>query len=130
MYAYKSEVYQTFWEKLVGLLQSTRFVAAVAALLVTIFGPQFGLEPELAGAIVTAIVSLIVGDSIRPMEELLKSRRFWAFVAAIVATITSAVGMGLDPVIVQQVVLAIAAWIVGDSWRVTLTRAKSLSKSL
>ena len=130
MYRYGEDevvVNESFWEKIAALLQSTRFIAAVVAGLLTLFGPSFGLDQELANSIVTAIIALIIGDSVRPMEELLKSRRFWVFAATVIGIIVNAMGLSVDPQIVQTVVLAIAAWIVGDSWRVTLTkRTKAL----
>lgn len=125
MYKYGEDevvINESFWEKIAALLRSTRFIAAVVAGLLTLFGPQFGLDQELATSIVVAIIGLIIGDSVRPMEELLKSRRFWVFAATVIAVVVNAMGLGVDPQVVQTVVLAIAAWIVGDSWRVTLTK--------
>ena len=46
------------------------------------------------------------------VKALLKSRRFWVGVAAVIEGV-------VDPVTVQNVVLLAASWIVGDSIRVT-----------
>lgn len=122
MYTYKAIPFQTMWDKMIALLQSKRFVASVVAGLLVLFGPDFGLDEELATSLVTAIVAMVVGDSVLPISELLKSRRVWAFFGSVIAVVTSALEIGLPPEIVQQVVLIIAAWIVGDSWRVTLRK--------
>jgi len=128
MYTERADVFLTIWEKLVALLQSKRFILAVAGALVTLFGPEVGLEPELAQTIVVAIVAFIVGDSVNPIQELLKSRRFWAFVGSVAAVLVTAFGLQVDPALVQQVVLVIAAWIVGDSWRLTVPKKRLLTK--
>jgi hypothetical protein len=125
MYQYRAEAYQTVWEKIVALVQSKRFIASVVAALMTLFGTEFGLDADLATSIVTAIVALVIGDSINPISELLKSRRVWVFIGAVVAAGVSALGVGLDAAMVQQLVLIIAAWIVGDSWRVTMRKLPS-----
>jgi len=122
VYQYRAGVYQTVWEKIIALLQSKRFIASVVAALMTLFGVEFGLDAELATSLVTAIVAMVIGDSINPITELLKSRRVWAFVGAVVAAGVGALDVGLDPAMVQQLVLIIAAWIVGDSWRVTMRK--------
>ena len=55
------------------------------------------------------------------LKALLKSRRFWIGVAAVlVVTADTILGEGVvDPATVQNVVLLAASWIVGDSIRVT-----------
>jgi hypothetical protein len=126
MYTERPAIFMTIWEKLIALLQSKRFILAVAGALVTLFGTEVGLEPELAQTIVTAIVAFIVGDSINPIQELLKSRRFWAFVGSVLAVLVAEFGLSVDPALVQQVVLVIAAWIIGDSWRLTVPKRKKL----
>jgi len=126
MYSYRNDIFMTLWEKLMALLQSKRFILAVAGALVSFFQADIGLEPELAEAIVTAIVAFIVGDSINPINDLLKSRRFWAFVGSVAGALAVSFGLNLDPALVQQIVLVVAAWIVGDSWRITLVKNKSL----
>ena len=54
-------------------------------------------------------------------KALVKSRRFWVGVAGMVVICADAIlGEGtVNPDTVQQVVLLAAAWIVGDSLRVT-----------
>ena len=55
------------------------------------------------------------------LKTLFNSRRFWVGVAAIVVVISDTiVGEGvIDPVMIQNVVILAASWIVGDSIRVT-----------
>jgi hypothetical protein len=55
------------------------------------------------------------------VKALLKSRRFWVGVAAVIVVATDTIlGEGtVDPATVQNVVLLAASWIVGDSIRVT-----------
>ena len=55
------------------------------------------------------------------LKTLLKSRRFWVGVAGMVVICADTLlGEGtVNPDTVQQVVLLAAAWIVGDSLRVT-----------
>ena len=55
------------------------------------------------------------------VKALLKSRRFWVGVAAVIVVATDTIlGEGtVDPATVQNVVLLSASWIVGDSIRVT-----------
>ena len=49
------------------------------------------------------------------LKALLHSRRFWAAVAGVVVAATGGLGIEVEPAMVEQVVLLIAAWIVGDS---------------
>ena len=55
------------------------------------------------------------------LKALLKSRRFWIGVAAVLVVAADTIlGEGVvDPATVQNVVLLAASWIVGDSIRVT-----------
>ena len=55
------------------------------------------------------------------LKALVKSRRFWVGVAGMVVICADTIlGEGtVNPDTVQQVVLLAAAWIVGDSLRVT-----------
>jgi|TARA_B110000902_G_scaffold255287_1_gene320430 hypothetical protein len=55
------------------------------------------------------------------LKTLFNSRRFWVGVAAIVVVISDTiVGEGvIDPVMIQNVVILAASWIVGDSIRAT-----------
>ena len=55
------------------------------------------------------------------VKALLKSRRFWVGVAAVIVVATDTIlGEGtVEPATVQNVVLLAASWIVGDSIRVT-----------
>jgi len=126
MYTYQPPVYVSIREKLLALLQSKRFIGTAAGILIVIFGPKVGLDEDLAQTIVMAIVAAIVGDSINPVQDLLRSRRFWAFAASVVGAIVADVGLEIPMETVQQVVLAVAAWIIGDSWRVTMVKKRSL----
>lgn len=110
-----------FRDKLLkGLLTSARFYATVAAILVQLFGEKFGIDQEMALAIVQTIAAWVAGESIRPADNPFTSRRFWAMVATIAASLITAAGLGIDEATIQQIVLAVAAWIIGDSWRETL----------
>ena len=55
------------------------------------------------------------------LKTLFNSRRFWVGVAAIVVVVSDIiVGEGvIDPVMIQNVVILAASWIVGDSIRAT-----------
>lgn len=126
MFVYGQEpvVEQTLWEKIVSLLQSVRFISAIVAAVVVLVGDAMAVDKELLTAIVTATMGVILGDSIRPMEELLKSRRFWAFIGSIVVILAAQFGINFPPGSVELMIITIASWIVGDSWRVTLTPRK------
>jgi len=50
------------------------------------------------------------------MQDLLKSKRFWA-AAAVVAVVVLKDQVPLTEDQIQQIVLAVGAWIVGDSIR-------------
>lgn len=115
-------------DKLKGLLTSSRFYATLAAILVQVFGPTFGLDDEMAMAIITTIAAWVIGDSVRPTDNPFTSRRFWVMISTGIVTLLSANGIGLDPELVQTIVLGIAAWIVGDSWRETLHGTAKLAQ--
>ncbi len=55
------------------------------------------------------------------VKAMLRSRRFWVGVAGMVVICADSIlGEGtVDPATVQSVVLLAAAWIVGDSLRIT-----------
>ena len=52
-------------------------------------------------------------------QELLQSRRFWMTIGSLVFMTTNQYGLQLDEQTVISVVIAIAAWVVGDSLRST-----------
>jgi uncharacterized protein YebE (UPF0316 family) len=49
------------------------------------------------------------------LKSLLKSRRFYAAVTGILIVISDGLGLGLSPDAINNVVMCIVAWIVGDS---------------
>lgn len=55
------------------------------------------------------------------IKAMFQSRRFWVGIAGTIVAFSNALfGEGVvDPETVQQVTLLVAAWIVGDSLRVT-----------
>lgn len=52
------------------------------------------------------------------MQELLKSKRFWVAVAGIAASLLKDV-LPINEQQITEIVLVLAAWIVGDSLRAT-----------
>ncbi len=53
------------------------------------------------------------------IKSLVTSRRFWLAVAGLVVASAGAIGLELDPEMVQNVVLIVASWVLGDSIRET-----------
>ena len=53
------------------------------------------------------------------LAALVASRRFWLALAAVLVNVSDGLGLGLSAEAVQNVTLAAAAWIVGDSLRKT-----------
>ena len=53
-----------------------------------------------------------MGDKI---WALFKSRRFWAAVSGVVVVVSGVLGMDIDPEVISQFVMLIAAWVIGDS---------------
>lgn len=51
------------------------------------------------------------------LSSLIRSRRFWASVAALAAVVGEQFGVSTG--VTQEVVLLIAAWVIGDSLRRT-----------
>jgi len=46
---------------------------------------------------------------------LFKSRRFWAAVSGVVVVLSGGLGLDIDPEVISQFVMLIAAWVIGDS---------------
>lgn len=51
------------------------------------------------------------------VKNLVKSRRFWVAVAGVVIAVSDALGLGLSPEMVTNLVVVGASWIVGESLR-------------
>lgn len=51
------------------------------------------------------------------LSSFIKSRRFWLTAASIAATVLANNQLGLTPEQIQNIVLAIGAWVVGESLR-------------
>ena len=49
------------------------------------------------------------------LRALLKSRRFYAAVAGILFVVSDGLGLNLPPSAIENVVLFVVAWILGDS---------------
>ena len=71
------------------------------------------------GLIRRAVVKMIIGNTketaVDKVQSLFKSRRFWVAVAGVVVVVTDGLGFPLSSDGVQNVVLLLASWIVGDS---------------
>ena len=109
--------------EITDLFVSRRFRVAVAGVLVVCCDSLFGtgtVSPELLQDLILLLTAWIVGDSIRS-AYLLTSRRFWAGVAGLLVICSNAVfGEGvIDPEMIQNLTMLLAAWIVGDSLRRT-----------
>ena len=50
-------------------------------------------------------------------KNLVKSRRFWVAIAGVVIAVSDALGLGLSPEMVTNLVVVGASWIVGESLR-------------
>lgn len=57
------------------------------------------------------------------LDSFLKSRRFWLTAASVAATVFAQNKLGLTPEQVQNIVLAVGAWIVGESLRSSEAKA-------
>ena len=51
------------------------------------------------------------------LKNLVKSRRFWVAIAGVVIAVSDALGLGLPPEMVTNLVVVGASWIVGESLR-------------
>ena len=51
------------------------------------------------------------------LKNLVKSRRFWVAIAGVVIAVSDAIGLGLSPEMVTNLVVVGASWIVGESLR-------------
>ena len=51
------------------------------------------------------------------LKNLVKSRRFWVAIAGGVIAVSDALGLGLSPEMVTNLVVVGASWIVGESLR-------------
>jgi hypothetical protein len=63
------------------------------------------------------------------LASLFKSRRFWVAVSGLIAVFleeTGSTGVEVDPQTVENFILLLAAWIVGDSLRETRPAGKGV----
>ena len=118
-------------DKIKKLFNSRRFWVSIATLVFAIMRERLGINisEEQMAEILALIAGWVVGDGIRPDVDgslalnskwaaLLKSRRFVASVAGIVVVLANEMaGLGLDEAQVTQIVAAVVAWIVADSFR-------------
>ena len=51
------------------------------------------------------------------LKNLVSSRRFWVAIAGVVIAVSDALGLGLSPEMVTNLVVIGASWIVGESLR-------------
>ena len=51
------------------------------------------------------------------LKNLVKSRRVWVAIAGVVIAVSDALGLGLSPEMVTNLVVVGASWIVGESLR-------------
>ena len=51
------------------------------------------------------------------LKNLVKSRRFWVAIVGVVIAVSDALGLGLSPEMVTNLVVVGASWIVGESLR-------------
>ena len=51
------------------------------------------------------------------LKNLVKSRRFWVAIAGVVIAVSDALGLGLSPEMVTNLVVVGASWIVGEALR-------------
>ncbi len=63
-----------FFDKLLGVLQSRRFWAAVGGVMVVIFQDAIGFDEQTANGVVATIIAWIVGDSLTKTEKLSDSK--------------------------------------------------------
>lgn len=107
--------------KLIALVASKRTLAAVAAAMVVLLGPEFELlDQELALAIVTTIASWIFSDSIRPTDNVFTSRRFHVMVATGLVAVAANFGFNLNTELLIGLVSVVVSWIVGEGIRPAL----------
>lgn len=53
------------------------------------------------------------------LKSLLRSRRFWLTVAGVLVAVSGELNLGVSDECVRNVVMALAAWVIGDSFRIT-----------
>jgi len=57
-------------------------------------------------------------------ESLIHSRRVWLAVAGVAIAFSEELGLSIPPETIEQIVMIIAAWIIGDSLRKTEEKIK------
>ena len=102
--------------KVLGLVSSKRWFTSLIAGMVATWGGKLGLDDETTSYIVQLLIALIAGDTIRPLS-VLSSRRFWITAASIIGFVFAQNQVEVDPAALQSTVLAVAAFVLGDSWR-------------
>jgi hypothetical protein len=68
---------------------------------------------------ITSAVRFIEWGCVVDFSALIKSRRFWATVASVVVVVGKDrfSALGIDEAMVTNIVIAIGAWVVGESFR-------------
>ena len=106
--------------KLRGLFESKRFFAVLAAAIVKIAaGADSQIDPEIANAVVAALLAWVAGDTVRAtgaLREMLNSTRFWLTLVSL-GTSVVAPWLGLPVAMVGPIVTAISVVVLGKSWR-------------
>lgn len=109
------------------LFGSKRVIAVIAQLILVALKDRLPIEIDEATlvAILTAITSWVIGDSIRPVADvpdvsypILKSKRFWMAVGTIIAVVAKdRLGIPITDEQSMQIALLIGGLIIGDSLR-------------
>ena len=101
------------------LLSSKRLVALLASVIATVFKDRLPISEDQLMILLTAIGSLIVGDSIKPigkLSDVLKDPRVIAALAAVMVAIFKD-RIPIDSKDLTALVYMVASWIVGCSIR-------------
>ena len=101
------------------LLSSKRFIALVASSLALVFKDRLPISEDQLIVILTAVGSLIVGDSLSPIgkiSDILKDPRVVAALAAIIVSIfQDRIPIAKEDL--TNLIYLVASWIVGYSIR-------------
>lgn len=101
------------------LLSSKRFIALVASVLALVFKDRLPISEDQLIVILTAVGSLIVGDSLNPIgkiSDILKDPRVVAALAAIIVSIfQDRIPIAKEDL--TNLIYLVASWIVGYSIR-------------
>lgn len=106
----------------VSLLQSSRVRMFALTAVIIVGGIAMGLTPAVAIQLATVAAAWIVGESIRPSQSGILSRRFLTALTAQLAAILANVGLDIPAEDLTPILVLLIGIITGDSWRSIKTK--------